>query len=153
MTELSEIRTLMAPINGGGVLLPGSVIAEVVNIGDFEAFHGGPDWLLGELRWNGWQIPMVHMAYISGATDDVAVPSGSRLLVVKLHGDSSKVMHLGIIISGMPRLKNVTPANLLEVNTDMPEGIFSEVSVDDQNALIPDLDVLAGTIESAVYSD
>ena len=83
MNTAAEVRSLIAPISGGGILLPGSMIAEVVNYSEPEAFATGPEWLLGELRWNGWQIPIVNFALLAGLTADDAVPDRARVLVVK----------------------------------------------------------------------
>jgi len=152
MSSDKEIRALMAPIPGGGVLVPGSMIAEVVNYNDPEPFHEGPDWLLGEVRWNGWQIPVVNLGMLAGLSDDYSVPPRARVLILKTLSMASSVLHIGLLVDGLPRLKNVTPANLIEVEAETPDGIFSHVTVEDQAAVIPDLDELALTIEKAVYS-
>ncbi len=152
MNTASEVRTLIAPISGGGILLPGSMIAEVVNYSEPEAFATGPEWLLGELRWNGWQIPVVNFALLAGLTKDDAVPDRARVLVVKTLSMSASILHIGMITEGLPRLKSVTPANLVEKEGDTAEGVFSHVQVEDQEVVIPDLDALALSIEKAVYN-
>lgn len=152
MSDDNQVRALMAPIPGGGVLVPGTMIAEVVNYNDPEPFHEGPDWLLGEVRWNGWQIPVVNLGMLAGLSDDYSVPPRARVLIVKTLSMASSVLHIGLLVDGLPRLKNVTPANLIEIEAETPDGVFSHVSVEDQDAVIPDLDELALTIEKAVYS-
>ncbi|MEM1410916.1 MAG: chemotaxis protein CheW [Pseudomonadota bacterium] len=152
MNNATEIRTLVAPMPGGNILIPGSMIAEVVNYLDPEPFHEGPDWLLGEVRWNGWQLPVVNLALLAGTTEDEAAPPRARVLVVKTLSVEASVLHIGMIIDGLPKLKNVTTANLEEKDTDTPTGIFSHVVVDDEQAVIPDLDKLALAIEKSVYT-
>jgi len=152
MPSDSEIRALIAPMPGGGVLLPGSMIAEVVNYNDPEPFHEGPEWLLGEVRWNGWQLPVANLGMLAGLSDDYSVPPRARVLVVKTLSTVASVLHVGLLTEGLPRLKNVTPDNLEETEGATPEGIFSHVVVEDQAAVIPDLDALALTIEKAVYT-
>ncbi len=66
MADTNTIRSLVAPMPGGSILIPGSMIAEVVNFSEPEPFHQGPDWLLGEIRWNGWQLPVVNLALLAG---------------------------------------------------------------------------------------
>ena len=152
MNDASEIRALLAPMPGGNILLPGSMIAEVVNYLDPEPFHEGPDWLLGEVKWNGWQIPVVNVAVLAGTAPDDAVPPRARVLVVKTLSVEASVLHIGMIINGLPRMKSVTRANLVEAEGETPEGVFSHVSVEDQPAVVPDLDKLALSIEKAVYT-
>lgn len=151
MAEVQEIRTLLAPMPGAGVLLPGSVVAEVINFTEPEPYRQAPPWLLGELRWNAWTIPLVNLSLLAGVSDDEMLPERSRVLVVKTLSDASSVMHVGIVINGLPRLKRISAADLVETQRSDVPGIFSEVSVDDQPALIPDLEQLAETIEQAVY--
>lgn len=152
MTKVSEIRALLAPMPGGNILLPGSMIAEVVTYLDPEPFHEGPEWLLGEVKWNGWQIPVVNIALLAGTTTDDAVPPKARVLVVKTLSVEASVLHIGMIIDGLPRMKGVTLANLTEAEGETPDGVFSHVAVEDQAAVVPDLDKLALTIEKAVYT-
>ena len=74
------------------------------------------------------------------------------LLVVKTLSVEASVLHIGMIIDGLPRMKSVTKANLMEAEGGAPTGIFSHVTVEDQPAVIPDLDKLALSIEKAVYT-
>ena len=152
MSESQPIRALLSPMAGGGILLPGSMIAEVVNFSEPEPFPTGPDWLLGEIRWNGWQIPVVNLALLAGTTEEDGIPSGARVLVVKTLSVEASVLHIGVIIDGLPKLKSVTPANLAECEGSTPNGVFSHVIVEDQAAVIPDLDALALDIEKTVYT-
>ena len=151
MSDLHEIRTLLAPISGSNLLLPGNVVAEVVAFTELATLQNAPDWVLGELDWNGWQIPVVNFALLARTSHDSSVSPRSRILVVKTMTESASILHVGFIISGMPRLKTLSTANLAETGSDTETCVFSHVTVDEQPAVIPDLDELAKTIEDAVY--
>ena len=151
MIDTHEIRALVAPIPGSGVLVPGSVVAEVIGYADPDPFSNAPEWLLGEMEWNGWQVPVVHFARLAGTSDESIVPPRSRILVVKTLSDSASVLYVGLVISGMPKLRKVTTGNLAEAANSNADGIFSHVTLEDQPAVIPDLDTLAVTIEKSVY--
>lgn len=152
MGNASEIRALLAPMPGSHILLPGSMIAEVVNYLDPEPFNEGPDWLIGEVRWNGWQIPVVNLALLAGTTDHDAVPPRARVLVVKTLSVEASVLHIGMLIDGLPKLKNVTQANISEAEGETADGLLQHVTVEDQAAVVPDLDAMALAIEKAVYT-
>lgn len=156
MAETHEIRALLAPIVGGGILLPGRVIAEVVNYIEPEPYAHSPAWLLGEMRWSGWQVPVVNFALLAGTTDDDRVPDRSRILVSRTLSRATSVVHVGFVINGLPRMKHVTTGNLTERpgSTDgaVGNGVFSHVLVDEHPAIIPDLDDLSMAIEKAVYT-
>lgn len=151
MSDAHEVRALLAPVAGGAVLLPGSTVAEVIGFSDPEPFADAPPWLMGELEWSGWQIPVVNFAYLAEVSHDNTVPPRSRILVVKTLTDSASVLYVGIVISGLPKLRTITTGNLAESEPSNAEGVFSHVSVDNKPAVIPDLDNLALAIENAVY--
>ncbi len=71
--------------------------------------------------------------------------------MVKTLTEAASVLHIGVVISGMPHFQTVNAASLSETGVEPETGVFSHVMVDDQPAVIPDLDVLATTIEHAVY--
>ena len=152
MSETRELRTLLAPMAGSSVLVPSSVVAEVIDYHEPDFFNDAPDWLLGELKWNGWQVPVIHFALLAGTTEEVEIAQRSRVLVIKTLSESASVLHIGFVINGLPKLKNVTTSNLAEQDGPTGNGVFSHVIVDNQAAIIPDLDELAGKIETAVYT-
>ncbi len=148
-----EIRALLAPLAGGHILLPNNVVAEVVAWSDPAAVENAPGWLLGELGWHDWQVPVVSFALLSGAAKADPVSAGSRILIVKTLSDSTSIVYLGVHISGLPKLATLR-ADSLEATDDQPEaaGVFSKVMLDDQEALIPELEDLTGLVEQAVYA-
>ncbi len=154
MAEIHEIRALLAPVDGGGVLVPGSLVTEVIDFNEPEPFDDGPDWLLGELRWNGWQVPVVDFALLTGSGDSTDHLERARVVVVRTHTESASINLLGFLINGLPKMRNVTAGNLIEDDSDREKqpGVFSYVTLDDSVAAIPDLDELAASIEAAVYT-
>lgn len=151
MPESQEIRVLVAPIPGSAVIVPGSVVAEVIDFEDPKPFRDAPDWLPGELAWNGWKIPVINLAILAGTHPDTLVHARSRILVVKTLTEAASVLHLGIIISGLPRLQTVTRSNFEETGKSDVEGVFSQVKLEGQPGLLPDFDALAVAVERAVY--
>jgi len=82
------------------------------------------------------------------------VTSKARILIIKTLGESTQVNYLGLVIQGLPKLKTVTPKNLVEKKTDsLPQSQFSNVSVDDLPAMIPELGYLTSIVEQAAYAN
>lgn len=147
-----EIRTIMAPLTEGHVLLPNSAVAEVLNFTPLEPLKKAPPWLLGELAWRGWQVPVICYEQMTNNSDGNTVTSKTRILIIKTLGESTQVNYLGLVIQGLPRLKKVTPETLLEIETDkLPEIAFSAVSIDDLHGFIPELGELTRMVEQAAY--
>ena len=100
-----EIRTFMAPITHGHVLLPNSAVAEVLDFTRPEPFKQAPAWLLGELAWRGWQVPVISYELLINAGGGHSISSKSRILVIKTLGESTQVNYIGLVIQGLPKLK------------------------------------------------
>lgn len=146
-----EIRTILAPLTNGYVMLPNSVVGEILEFTSPEPFKQGPAWLLGEVAWHGWQVPVINYeGMLKGSSTKIT--SKSRILIVKTLGESTQVNYIGLVIQGLPRLKKVTAQSLIEKRTDgLPETIFSEVKIDDLQAFIPELGSLTRLVEESAY--
>ena len=148
------IRTILAPMTNGYVLLPNSVVGEILNFTSPEPFKQGPPWLLGEIAWRGWQVPVINYERLLKDNSDTKITSKSRILIVKTLGESTQVNYIGLLIQGLPRLKKVSATSLVEKQSDeLPNTVFSEVTIDDLQAFIPDLYDLTRTVELAAYDN
>ncbi len=149
-----EIRTILAPLAHGNVLLPNSVIAEILNFTSPEPFKQGPAWLLGEIAWRGWQVPVINFERLLNERSGASITSKTRILIVKTLGESTQVNYIGLVIQGLPRLRKVTAETLIEKEIDeLPEAIFSEVIIDDLHAVIPEIGQLTRIVEEAAYGN
>ncbi len=147
-----EIRTIMAPLREGHVLLPNSAVAEILAYSRPEPFKKAPAWLLGELTWRGWQVPVISYEQLINESDGNVVTPKARILIIKTLGESTQVNYIGLVIQGLPRLKKVSADSLLEKQTDkLPKTLFSKVTVDDLPAFIPELGELTHAVEQAAY--
>jgi chemosensory pili system protein ChpC len=151
MTE-KEIRTIVAPLLHGHVLLPNSAVAEVLDFKSPEPFKQAPKWLLGELAWHGWQVPIICFEQLVDKKERSSITPRSRILIIKTLGESTQVNYIGLVIQGLPKLKKVTAESLLEIPADdLPDTLFSNVSIDELTAVIPELGELTHIVEQAAY--
>ena len=149
-----EVRSIIAPLTYGHVLVPNSVVAELMEFTMPEPLRRAPDWILGELVWNGWQVPVISLEHLISDSSANTVTAKARILVLKTLGESTQVNYIGLVIQGLPKLKKVTVDSLVEkLSDELPEGVFSEVSIDDLEAMIPDLGSLTRLVEDAAYGN
>jgi chemosensory pili system protein ChpC len=147
-----EIRTIVAPLKTGNVLLPNSAVAEILSYASPEPLKKAPSWVLGEMAWRGWQVPVISVDQLLNEGGSNSITPKSRILVIKTLGESTQVNYIGLVIQGLPRLKKVTAQSLIEKRTDgLPETIFSEVKIDDLQAFIPELGSLTRLVEESAY--
>jgi len=148
----NEIRTILAPLTNGHLLLPNSAVAEILAYTQPEPFRKAPNWLLGELAWHGWQVPIICFEQVVNRKSRSSVTPKSRILIIKTLGESTQVNYIGLLIQGLPTLKTVTAETLTETQTDeLPDALFSKVTIDELEAVIPELGELTLVVEQAAY--
>ena len=148
------IRCILAPLTDGNILLPNTAVAELLSFTMPERLKKAPGWVLGELVWKGWQVPVVSYEFLFNDNDRNTVTSKTRILIIKTLGESTQVNYIGLVIQGLPKLKKVSMNSLIESQTeDLPEAVFSRVSIDGLHAVIPELGSLTRIVEQAAYGD
>jgi len=149
-----EIRTILAPLTDGYIMLPNSAVGEILEFTLPEPFKQGPVWLLGEIAWHGWQVPVINYERMLKNSSSAKITSKSRILIVKTLGESTQVNYIGLVIQGLPRLKKARAETLIETQVDgLPNTVFSEVAIDGLQAIIPDLGDLTRVVELAAYGN
>ena len=150
----AEIRTIMAPLTDKYVVLPNSAVAEVLAYSAPDPLKDSPPWLLGEIVWHGWQVPVISYEQLIDESIEHISTSRARILIIKTLGESTQVNYIGLVIQGLPKLKKVTSETLIEKQTEgLPDALFSEVVIENQQALIPELGALTHTVEQAAYDN
>ena len=137
-----DIRGVLIQVAGGRLLLPNATIAEVLSYADPEPVAGAPDWLLGRIRWRGWQLPLVAFARLSGIAEEQG-GLGSKVIVLKALGGDPKAPYFAMLTQGFPRLVTVARDTVItDASTDeaLPEGVQARVLLNEDAALVPDLE-------------
>lgn len=149
---LVEVRTLLTPLTSGHILLPNSVVAEILEYSSPKPFKKAPRWLLGELEWHGWQVPVVSFLQMINTRTQDAVTKKSRILIIKTLGESTQLNYIGLLIQGLPRIKTVTAETLIEDKAGAKSRtVFSRVTVDEIPAFIPEISALTSMVEKSAY--
>ena len=137
-----DIRGVLIQVAGGRLLLPNATIAEVLSYADPEPVENAPDWLLGRIRWRGWQLPLVAFARLSGIAEERG-GLGSKVVVLKALGGDPKTPYFAMLTQGFPRLVTVARDTVVtDTSSDeaLPEGVQARVLLNEDEALLPDLE-------------
>lgn len=151
-TDSHEIRGVMIEIEGARLLLPNATISEVLSYAQPEALPDAPDWLLGRIRWRGWQLPLVSFSRLAGIAED-AGGLGSKVVVLKAFGGDSRLPFFALLTHGFPRLVTVSRDSLVtdgEDGAELPTGVRMRVLLNDDAAVVPDLAVVEDAIRAAI---
>ena len=150
-TSSTDIRGVLIQIAGARLLLPNATIAEVLSFADPEPVDNAPDWLLGRIRWRGWQLPLVAFSRLSGIAEEKG-GLGSKVVVLKALGGNPKAPFFAVLTQGFPRLVTVSRDALVaeESGDALPLGVRARVVLNQDAALLPDLEQVEQLIGEAL---
>ncbi|MBA2238817.1 MAG: chemotaxis protein CheW [Lysobacter sp.] len=146
-----DVRGVLIQLVGSRLLLPNATIAEVMSFAPPEPVADAPDWLLGRIRWRGWQLPLIAFARLASLADEKG-GLGSKVVVLKALGGNAKAPYFAVLTQGFPRLVTVSRAGLV-VNSDegeLPKGVQARVTLNEDDAFVPDLEAVEQFIFEAL---
>ena len=138
--NVQSIRSLILPIGDHNLLIPTTVVAEVVGHTPPERAGAGPAWLLGHVTWRGQSVPCVAFEVLGGGAP-LSAGARARTVVLKAVGGRSGMPYIALRTDGIPRLVNVERDGVerQEDGRALP-GVSDAVLTRGESALIPDLD-------------
>jgi chemosensory pili system protein ChpC len=145
-----DIRGVLITVPQGRLLLPNASVAEVITFSDPERIDGAPAWMLGNIRWRGWRLPLLSFSHLAGWSQE-AGQLGAKVVVLKALGGNPKLPYFAVLSQGFPRLVTVSRAALAESGGgDEALGIHSRVMLNDDAAVVPDLAAIERRITEAL---
>jgi chemosensory pili system protein ChpC len=145
-----DIRGVLITVPQGRLLLPNASVAEVITFSDPERIDGAPGWMLGNIRWRGWRLPLLSFSRLAGWSDE-AGQIGAKVVVLKALGGNPKLPYFAVLSQGFPRLVTVSRTALAEQGAgDEALGIHSRVLLNDDAAVVPDLAAIEQHITDAL---
>lgn len=146
-----DVRGVLIQVEGGRLLLPNATVSEVLSYADPEPVEGAPDWVFGRIRWRGWQLPLVAWGRLTGTAPHETGDLGSKVAVLKALNGNPRLPYFALLTRGFPRLVTVSPSALVpEAGVEAPQAALASVMLNQDSALIPDLDAIAEAIGSAL---
>lgn len=145
------IRGVLIQVADARLLLPNATIAEVLSYASPEPLADAPDWLLGRIRWRGWQLPLMSFSRFAGIAEEEG-GLGSKVIVLKALGGNPRQPYFAMLTQGFPRLVTVTESTLATLDDDgaLPVGVLARVRLNENEAMVPDLAALEQRVHAAL---
>lgn len=148
--QTRDIRGVLIQVAGARLLLPNAVIAEVLSFADPDPVADAPDWLLGRIRWRGWQLPLVAFSRLAGIQAERGDLT-NKVAVLKALGGNEKAPYFALLTQGFPRLVTVSRTALVAGDeADLPAGVLARVTLNEEAALVPDLEGIEQRVGEAL---
>lgn len=147
-----ELHCMKIPAEGETLLLPTSVMAEVVDYSAPLPMESAPPWLLGYIEWENRQVPVFSFAALINGSAVGKVGPRSKIMILKSLAGSGRVPYLGILLAGLPHPVAVKAEELEQTGDEKKSlGVFSRVRIGEDDAIIPDIDRLTHLVTHAAY--
>lgn len=139
-----ELYSLLVPLSEDRLIIPRACVAEVVRYNKPEQEPGSQNWMLGNITWNGRELPVVAFEGTIGK-DIPAVTGRTRIVVFYASTGKIKSGFFGILTQGFPQLVRVNREVLkLDSTEGWPDGapVLCRVKMINEYPLVPNLENL-----------
>lgn len=146
--EITDISSMLLPLENRNLLLPGVAVAEIVRFipPEMERDEETPPWFLGFIYWRNQRVPLVSFEGMLGET----IPSMStrcRIAVMNNTGLNQQMDFFAILLQETPRLLRLAPEDIAVNNEKIvDQGEKLHVLVSGEDAVVPDI----GFIEKSI---
>jgi len=154
MEASSNLRCLLIAVQGGQVILPNSLVAEVLPFATPLRIEAAPQWVVGAMLWRNLTTPLISLGQlIFRVAPDTDL--NSRIIILTTLGSDSQLPHFGLLGTSAPRPVNLQRSEI-SLDPDVAEtdprepGILSRARYQDQPVLIPDLDAIEAVLQPLV---
>lgn len=147
-----EVHCMLVPVEPELLLLPTSVMAEVIDYGEPDPIDSAPPWLLGRVEWEKRQVPVFSFSALINGTEVEDATSRSKIMILKSLSDSARVPYLGVVLGDLPRPVKIRENDIVESGDEKKSlGVFSRIELEEEEAIIPDLDRLTHLVTHATF--
>lgn len=152
MAQDEVVRSLLVPVQGRSLLVPSTVVAEVVPYSEpEEGVDDGASGLLGVVRWREQKVPAVSFEVADGGSVATA-GTRARFAVFKALNNRPGLPYFAVVTQQIPRLLAVyrDTIEVLEGEGETGPAVREAVLVNGEPAVIPDLEYLENLIRDAL---
>jgi chemosensory pili system protein ChpC len=154
MEKVSNLRCLLISVQSGQLILPNSLVAEVLPFATPLRIEDAPPWVVGTMLWRNLTTPLVSLGQLIFRVTPEA-DLNSRIIFVNALGADSQLPHFGILGTSAPRPLNVQ-RHELQPDPEIPTsdqgrpGVLSWVRYQEQPVVVPDLDAIEAVLQPLV---
>lgn len=146
------IHCTLAPSGSTSIVLPTSTIAEITDYEPPAPLENAPEWLLGQVEWEDWQVPVISYGALVDGEEPESATGRSRIMVLKSLSNTARVPYIGVLVRQIPRLTKLNESDLeVTEQQETSPSVHCTVNISGQPAVVPDLDRLAQLVGHAAY--
>ncbi len=149
--DRQAIKCVILTLRKENVIVPNSLVSEIVSVREIESKDNGPDWFLGNMNWRGTDVPLLSFE-ASGGEKIAKVNLNTQAVVlyaVSRSGEASEIPYLGLVMSGVPHVSDFTRE---QIKTDAEAldthpMVAQKVRINGASVSILDVDAMVTMVE------
>lgn len=149
---MEEVYSLLIPVTGGKIILPRLCVAEVMGYSRPQPLADTPAWLLGLVRWQDQDLPLVSFEGLCGRRIPERA-NRTRVAVVYAVNTGMEPPAFALMTQGYPYLVRVN-ASVLSQDTGEPYDaevpVLARVHMANERPVIPDLEAIEDKLLAAL---
>jgi len=145
LEQQSTLRCLSLPMLDANLVVPGSVVSEVVPYVSHTPVKLDTNWMLGRFLWRGLALPLISFEVAAGLTDRPSI--GRRIAIFNAVGGNPALPFYAVFIQAVPRLLQIGDRSLDEQEKTAESPLLrNQLNLEGNQAYIPDLDKLEALV-------
>jgi chemosensory pili system protein ChpC len=145
-----SIRSLLVHLTGGQLLMPSSVVAEVLSYHEPEDKREKPAWLIGMMKWRGETIPLTSIEKMLGIEATQEPSKEQRIIILYGIYTPQTLPFYAILSKDMPTSITVGVEAQQNPKPVKKDGISASVVVENKTAWLPDFEYLENLFQQAI---
>ena len=143
-----KVRCLSLPLHNMTLLVPNTVVAEVLDYKEAESAGHMPPWLLGIVSWRGRNVPVLSFEKLLGQ-EQAFRSEETRYVVCNTLNGNPHIPFIALQVEGIPHLSMVSN-EMLETDSDISQSepaVQAYLRLDGEGVMVPNIDVIEKMLE------
>lgn len=145
MEQQSTLRCLSLPLQDTTLIVPGSLVSEVVPYVSHTPVKIDLEWMLGRFLWRGLALPLISFEVAAELTERPSI--GRRVAIFNTVGGNPALPFYAVFIQAVPRLLQIGDRSLDEKEKTTQSSLLrDQLELEGNQAFIPDIDHLESLV-------
>ena len=150
--DQQSIKCVILTLRKENVIVPNSLVAEIISVKDVQSIENAPNWYLGSLNWRGADVPLLSFEAAGG--DDISkVNLNTQAVVLYGVGGGGGIKdhpYLALVMSGVPHVSHFTREQIKSDGDSIDEHpmIAEKVRINGASVSILDVDAMVEMADS-----
>ena len=148
--DTESIKCVILTLRKENVLVPNSLVAEIISVKDVENTDSTESWYLGSMDWRGADVPLLSFEAAGGAKINKVNLNTQAVVLYAVGKDGNVNSHpyLGLVMSGVPHVCRFTREQIRadDVAGEAHPMVSQRVRINGASVSILDVDAMVDMV-------